>query len=70
MTTFYDNCQAALPRAWGCLTPAINKVVLKPLLTPASCLSLCHADAWEPHLTRVEVHLCEAEGSEPPTTTP
>jgi hypothetical protein len=27
-----------------------------------------HIDAWEPHLTRIEVHLCAAEGSPIPKT--
>jgi pimeloyl-ACP methyl ester carboxylesterase len=27
-----------------------------------------HIDAWEPHLTQIEVHLCAAEGSPIPKT--
>eukprot|EP00879_Flechtneria_rotunda_P018859 GHRR01019796.1.p1 GENE.GHRR01019796.1~~GHRR01019796.1.p1 ORF type:complete len:273 (+),score=101.93 GHRR01019796.1:1055-1873(+) len=30
--------------------------------------SYVHIDAWEPHLTMMEQHICLAEGSEPPGT--
>ena len=53
-------------RVGDCTVPraALLLLLLLLLLLPRRCGV---ADAWEPHLTRVEEHMCAAEGSKPPT---